>query len=917
MRFEEVVVFMCGLMKDPTALIHHICKKFNEMNIDYLGDYQRVPDEEKETELKCFGKTALNLEFFHLIYAESRIHLPWLPLQNPHFNWFDHERDDQHGLARDRSCVCIPSEYYNFQNLKEPISSHNIQEHEQFGQCSIVVDNPHPDVVESLLLTCSIICMHQSVVNLCLFNIIPKNTTIDNIFKLSSNAEFLVIEDCIFPSNMMTSLFQQMSVCPDLKGIRLDNSTFEEPGKSLIHLSEAIRKWGSNNGLEYLVICNCSLLQDQCSSILQSISTCKYLTYICLSNNVVGSGGKHLAESIRNWGFNPPLRLLYLANCGLHEDDCTELLQSLLGCLNIESLNLSGNNIGQATKYLVEVIQKLSSYGKLEKLYLYDCSFPEDWCVAILQSLLLSKQLTCLDLSNNKIQNAGKDLAESIKQWGVNPPLQGLDLRNCRLHEDDCAEILQSLLGCVNLVEITLSENTIGKAVKHLVEVIQKLSSYGKLQELYLYDCSFAEDQCATVVKSLSLCKQLTCLDLSNNRIQNAGKDLADSIKQWDINPSLQELDLCNCGLHQDDCVELLQSLLGCVNLKKIGLSGNTIKKAMKHLVEVIQKLSSYGKLEKLYLSDCSFPEDQCAAILQSLSLCKQLTCLSLSNNTIQNAGKDLADSVKQWGFNPPLKELHLRNCGLHEDDCAEILQSLLGCVNLVEITLSGNTIGKAARHLVEAINKLSSYGKLQDLYLSDCSFAEDQCATVVKSLSLCKQLTCLDLSNNRIQNAGKDLADSIKQWDINPSLQELDLCNSGLHQDDCVELLQSLLGCVNLKKIGLSGNTIKKAMKHLVEVIQKLSSYGKLEKLYLSDCSFPEDQCAAILQSLSLCKQLTCLSLSNNTIQNAGKDLADSIKQWGFNPPLKELHLRNCGLHGDDCAEILSLCWDVSTLWK
>ena len=569
MRFEEVVVFTCGLMKDPTALIHHICKKFNIMNTHYLGLYNKVPDEAKEMKLKHLGKIAVNLDFFRLVWAESRSQLPWLPLQNPYFNWFDHQRDNQHGLARDRSCVYIPSEYYSFQNLKERISSHNIQEHEQFDECSIVIDSPHPDVVDSLLSTCSTICKHQPVANLCLFNLRIKNTAIENIFKLSPNAEFLVVEDCILPSNMMTCLFKKMSVCSTLKGIRLKNNTFEEPGKSLIHLSEAIRKQGDNNELEYLVIWNCSLTPDHCSSILQSLSTCKYLTYICLSGKVVGNGGKLLAESIRNWGINPPLKYLYLENCGLHEDDCAELLQSLLGCSNLVDANLSGNTIGKAARHLVEVIQTLSSYHKLEKLYLSDCSFPEDQCAAILKSLSLCKQLSGLHLSNNRIQNAGKDLADSIKQWGVNPPLQVLDLINCGLHEDDCVALLQSLLGCINLINFNLSGNNIGKAARNLVEVIHKLSSYGKLETLYLSDCSFPEDQCAAILKSLSLCKQLSGLDLSNNRIQNAGKDLADSIKQWGSNPPLQVLDLRNCGLHEDDCAELLQSLLGLATLWK------------------------------------------------------------------------------------------------------------------------------------------------------------------------------------------------------------------------------------------------------------------------------------------------------------------------------------------------------------
>ena len=912
MRFEEVVVFTCGLMKDPTALIHHNCNKFNKMNTSYLGRYTRVPDEKKESDLKRFGKIAVNLDFFLLVWAESRIPLPWTPLQNPYFNWFDHERDDQHGLARDKSSVCIPSEYYSFQNLKKPISSHNIQEHGQFGQCSIVIDNPHPDVVDSLLLTCSTICKHQPVANLCLFNLRIKSTAIDNIFKLSPNAEFLVVEDCILPLNMMSCLFQQISVCSTLGGIRLENTTFEEPGKSLIHLSEAIRTWGDNNDLEYLVIVNCSLLLDQWSSILQSLSTCKYLINLNLSNNVVGSGGKHLAESIRNWGINPPLQYLYLAYCGLHEDDCAALLQSLLGCINLESINLSGNTIGKATKHLVEVIHKLSSYGNLRKLYLSGCSFPEDQCAVILKSLSLCKQLTCLLLSNNRIPNAGKYLADSIKQWGVNSPLKVLGLRNCGLHEDDCAELLQSLLGCINLVGIDLSGNTIGKAVKHLVELIQTLSSYGKLEKLYLYDCSFPEDHCAAILKSLSSCKQLTILDLSNNKIQNAGKDLADSIKQWGVNPPLQVLDLRNCGLHEDDCAELLQSLLGCVNLVQIDLSENNIGKASTYLIEIIR---NFRHLQKLYLSKSSISEQGWGEIFNSLGTCNNLTYIDLSENTVGESASQLAGSIRQWGDNPPLQQLGLRNCSIPEQCWGEILNSLGTCNNLTHIDLSENTVGESASQLAGSIRQWGDNPPLQQLGLRNCSIPEQCWGEILNSLGTCNNLTHIDLSENTVEESASKLAQSIRQWGDNPPLQLLGLGNCSIPKQYWSEILKSLGTCNNLTHIGLSFNTVGKSAHQLAQSIRQWGDNPPLQKLGLGNCSIPEQYWSEIFYSLGTCNNLTHIDLSKNTVGGSASQLAQSIRQWGDNPPLQVLHLYDCSIPEDACCELISALFSCKRL--
>ena len=567
-------MFTCGLLKDPTVLIHHICNKFNEMNTRYLGLYARIPDEAKEMKLKHLGKIAVNLEFFHLVWAESRIPLPWTPLQNPYFNWFDHERDDQHGLARDRSSVFIPSEYYSFQNLKEPISSHNIPEHEQLGQCSIVIDSPHPDVVDSLLLTCSTICKHQSVANLCLFNLRIKNTAIDNIYKLSQNAQFLIIENCILPSNMVSCLFQQISVCSTLKGIRLHKSTFEEPGKSLIHLSDSIQNWGDNTGLEYLVIFNCSLLPDQCSSILHSLSTCKHLTYLNLSDNTVGSGGKHLAESIRNWGSKPPLTLLYLGNCGLHEDDCVELLQSLLGCSKLVEVNLSGNTIGKAAKYLVEIIR---NSRHLQKFYLTNTSIPEECWGGILNSLGTSTTLTHTDLSYNALGESASDLAHSIKQWGDNPPLQELCLHYCAIPEDACCELISALFSCKYLSTLTISGSHLCDKGLHLKCYLETITL--TLKTLCLDRCSIPVDVMDQIISVLSQCENL-------NHMSLPGNTLTGTFSQFIPHPPLGCLDLGDSALNKNDLNHLnnLFQDQKLPNLFELFLIGNSLDEMKEHL---------------------------------------------------------------------------------------------------------------------------------------------------------------------------------------------------------------------------------------------------------------------------------------------------------------------------------------------
>ena len=683
MRFEEVVVFTCGLMDDPTALIHHICNKFNEMNKRYLGLY-RVQDEEKEKELKHLGKTAVNLDFFRLVWAESRIPLPGTPLQNPYFNWFDHDKDDQRGLVRDISPVYIPSEYYSFQNLEETLPLKTIKS-DQLRQCTLVIDDIHPDVVDSLLSTCSVISKHQSLVNLRLMQLHMMRNSTEDVFKLSPTAQSVFINECTIQSDMLIFLIQQISNCPTMKSVQFRNIALEEPGKLSTYLSEAIRKWGNEPQLEHLRITNCSLLSNQFTDVLQSLSLCNRLTNLSLSFNTVGNAGKHLAESIRSWGPIPPLQSLRLESCRLHEDDCADILQSLLACCNLKEINLSGNVIGKAARHLAEVIKKLSGYGKLNSLCLSDCSFPEDQCAAIMESLSLCKQLTFLDLSSNRIVNAGKHCAECIKKWGPNPPLGALHLDNYRLHEDDCAELLQSLLVCRNLDGVKFAGNIIGNAGSNLGKMIKNC---GRLWFLDLRNCSIPELLWVEILKSLVMCKNLVTVKLSFNTLRQSGYQLAYSLRQWGNNSALKILELSGCSIPQDACCELISALSTCTSLIYLKLAGNHLCENGLHLKRYLETITD--TLYTLCLGGCSIPFDVSGQIISVLSHCKNLYHMSLPGNT-------LTGQFSQFVPHRHLRHLDLSDTALNTDDIdhlAAIIRSSK-VQSLRTLYLNGNSLDK------------------------------------------------------------------------------------------------------------------------------------------------------------------------------------------------------------------------------
>ena len=713
----------------------------------------------------------------------------------------------------------------------------------------------------------------------------------------------LNLYSCSIPEQVWPELLQSLSSCKQLIDLALSDNDIGKAGR---YLAQSITSWGDNPPLQGLYLCDCSIPEQVWPELLQSLSSCKQLTDLNLSDNSIDEAGHYLAQSITSWGDNPPLQNLYLRDCSIPEQVWPELFLSLSSCKQLTELRLSGNTIGEAGSYLTQSITSWGDNPVLQKLNLGCCSIPEQVWPELLQSLSSCKQLIDLALSDNDIGKAGRYLAQSITSWGDNPPLQGLYLCDCSIPEQVWPELLQSLSSCKQLTDLNLSDNSIDEAGHYLAQSITSWGDNPPLQNLYLRDCSIPEQVWPELFLSLSSCKQLTELRLSGNTIGEAGSYLTQSITSWGDNPVLQKLNLGCCSIPEQVWPELLQSLSPCKQLIDLALSDNDIGKAGRYLAQSITSWGDNPPLQGLYLCDCSIPEQVWPELLQSLSSCKQLTDLNLSDNSIDEAGHYLAQSITSWGDNPPLQNLYLRDCSIPEQVWPELFLSLSSCKQLTELRLSGNTIGEAGSYLTQSITSWGDNPVLQKLNLGCCSIPEQVWPELLQSLSSCKQLIDLALSDNNIGKAGRYLAQSITSWGDNPPLRGLYLCDCSIPEQVWLELLQSLSSCEQLTYLNFSGNNIGEAGCYLAQSIASSGDNPPLEKLHLNSCSIPEQVWPELLQSLSSCKQLTDLDLSGNTIGKAGHYLAQSITSWGDNPPLQQLNLYSCSIPEQVWPELL-----------
>ena len=224
-------------------------------------------------------------------------------------------------------------------------------------------------------------------------------------------------------------------------------------------------------------------------------------------------------------------------------------------------MDLRGNKLGEAGQLLAQSIRSWGDEPPLQALQLYNCSLTATASLELVQSLSSCRHLTALNLEENKLSEAGHQLAQSIRSWVDEPPLQALELYNCSLTATASLELVQSLSSCRHLTVLDLRGNKLGEAGHQLAQSIRSWGDEPPLQKLYLYNCSLTATASLELVQSLSSCRHLTVLDLRGNKLGEAGHQLAQSIRSWGDDPPLQELQLYNCSLTVTASLELVQSL--------------------------------------------------------------------------------------------------------------------------------------------------------------------------------------------------------------------------------------------------------------------------------------------------------------------------------------------------------------------
>ena len=96
----------------------------------------------------------------------------------------------------------------------------------------------------------------------------------------------------------------------------------------------------------------------------------------------------------------------------------------LRNAISQEGINLTNCKLDEIDRLVTQMITEWTEENPLLKLCLKSCSMTQTAWNELLQCLSCCKHLITLDLSRSFLSEAGHQLAQSIKSWGDEPPLQ-------------------------------------------------------------------------------------------------------------------------------------------------------------------------------------------------------------------------------------------------------------------------------------------------------------------------------------------------------------------------------------------------------------------------------------------------------------------------------------------------------------
>ena len=354
------------------------------------------------------------------------------------------------------------------------------------------------------------------------------------------------------------------------------------------------------------------------------------------------------------------------------------------------------------------------------------------------------------------------------------------------LQEPDHVSKNDDVCSSLHLIEKT-SDQTLTHSLSYLGEIkiegptcelvilLNNLHHVPRLSELFLHGAGMGNQECQLLATALKYVDKLRILMVSNNPLGHGISELANHLHSI---PYLEELHLSRTQTGEEEVTALAHSLKNVTHLSELLLSKNPLGRGIS---ELVKQLHFVPHLKELHLDDTQMGEEEVTALAHSLQNVTQLSKLELSNNPL---GHGISELAKQLHFVPHLKELHLDDTQMGEEEVTALAHSLQNVTQLSKLELSNNPLGHGISELAK---HLHSVPHLKQLYLNDTQMCEEEVTALVHVLVYVRKLMVLSLDDNPLDRGVTELIKCLRR-----SLSEvrvLSLRKVQLTKEEAIEL--------------------------------------------------------------------------------------------------------------------------------
>ncbi|XP_072893873.1 NACHT, LRR and PYD domains-containing protein 12-like isoform X2 [Hemitrygon akajei] len=440
---------------------------------------------------------------------------------------------------------------------------------------------------------------------------------------------------------------------------------------------------------------------------------------------------------------------------------------------------------------------------------------------------------------------------------GLCDRIKHLNLGNCHIQ---CEGIQRLGPGLHKCQELRLGENELGDSGVKLVSVALR-NAECKIQKLWLWDVSLTYSGAEDLASALSTNTSLTELDMSENELGDSGVKLVSAALR-NLECKIQTLEMIDVGLTDSGAEDLVSALSTNTSLMELNLSNNELGDSGVKLVSAALR-NPECKIQKLGLIDVGLTDSGAEDLASALSTNPLLTGLDLSENKLGDAGVKIV-SVALRNPECKIQKLRLTHVSLTDSGTENLASALSANPSLTELNLSDNHLGDSGVKLVSAALR-NPECKIQKLWLIDVGLTDSGAEDLASALSTNPLLTGLDLSENKLGDAGVKIV-SVALRNPECKIQKLRLTHVSLTDSGTENLASALSANPSLTELNLSDNHLGDSGVKLVSAALR-NPECKIQKLWLDNVGLTDSGAEDLVSALSTNPSLTVLNLGYNSL--------------------------------------------------